>query len=96
LSFIHSYISLSATFKTVNYEGFKSNQTISITFLVALVPSMKIETNVISLCYHEKSFGITAGWHFYATSHGKGLCDDIYGAVKQLAGYASLKQAYSL
>jgi len=33
-------------------------------------------------------------WHFFATSHGKGLCDEVGGTVKRLATKASLQKAH--
>ncbi len=30
-------------------------------------------------------------WHFFATSHGKGVCDGIGGTIKRLAARASLQ-----
>ena len=41
--------------------------------------------NLIKLCYHKEDFGIPAEWHFFATSHGKGPCDGVGGAVKREA-----------
>ena len=38
-----------------------------------------------NLCLHKADFGITAEWHFSATSHGKGACDGLEGTVKRLA-----------
>jgi len=32
-----------------------------------------------------------AEWHFYATAHGKGVCDGLVGTVKRLAAKASLQ-----
>ena len=39
-----------------------------------------------------KDFGITAEWNFFATSHGKNLCDLVGGTVKCLATRASLQR----
>ena len=50
--------------------------------------------NFINLCYHEDDFGISAEWHFYATSHGKNACDGLGGTVKRLAARASLQRPY--
>jgi hypothetical protein len=52
--------------------------------------------NFISLYFNEKDFGVTAEWHFYVTSHWKGLCDGVVGTVKQLAAHSSLQQPYNL
>jgi hypothetical protein len=32
--------------------------------------------------YHEQDFGLSAEWHFFATSHGKGPADGMGGTVK--------------
>lgn len=48
--------------------------------------------NFVNLCYHKEDFdGIEAEWHFYATAHGKGVCDGVGGTVKRLAAKASLQ-----
>lgn len=54
----------------------------------------KNRKNFINLCYHKEDFGISAQWHFSATSHGKGACDGIGGTVKRLAARASLQRPY--
>ena len=51
----------------------------------------KNRKNFINLCFHEADFGISAEWHFSATSHGKGACDGVGGTVKRLAARASLQ-----
>ena len=50
----------------------------------------KNRKNFLNLCYHQSDFGISAQWHFSATSHGKGACDG--GTVKRLAARASLQR----
>ena len=37
----------------------------------------KNRKNFINLCHHEEDFGMPAEWHFFATSHGKGLCEGV-------------------
>ena len=37
----------------------------------------KNKKNVINLCHHEDDFGLAAEWNFFATSHGKSVCDGI-------------------
>jgi hypothetical protein len=37
----------------------------------------KNKNNFINLCHHNTDFGINAKWHFFATSHRKGPCDDV-------------------
>lgn len=51
----------------------------------------KNKSNFLNLVLHEKDFGATAEWHFFATSHGKGACDGIGGSVKRLAYRACLQ-----
>ena len=46
--------------------------------------------NFANLIFHVQDFGITAEWNFFATSHGKNLCDGVGGTVKRLATRASL------
>lgn len=46
----------------------------------------------INLCHHMDDFGVSAEWHFFATSHGKGPCDGIGGVVKRKAYQANLKR----
>ncbi|CAF3716375.1 unnamed protein product [Rotaria socialis] len=48
--------------------------------------------NFINLTHHQEDFGVDAEWHFFATSHGKGPCDGVGGAVKRLAAKASLQR----
>lgn len=56
----------------------------------------KNRKNFSNLCHHLEDFdGIDAEWHFYATSHGKGVCDGIGGTVKRLAAKASLQNPIS-
>ena len=45
----------------------------------------------MNLLYYEKDHGISAEWHFFTTSHGKGPCDGIGGTVKLLVYHASLQ-----
>ena len=55
----------------------------------------KNRKNFINLCLHEDDFGISAEWHFYATSHGKGAFDGVGGSVKRLAARGSLQKPYN-
>jgi len=48
--------------------------------------------NFINLCYHEADFGLSAEWHFFASSHGKSPCDGVGGTVKRLGARASLQR----
>lgn len=52
----------------------------------------KNKKNFINLCHHEEDFGITAEWHFFPTSHGKGPCDGLGGTLKRLASRTSLQR----
>ena len=47
--------------------------------------------NFSNLLMHYADFGISAEWHFFATSHGKSPCDGIGGTVKREAARASLQ-----
>ena len=55
----------------------------------------KNRKNFSNLCFHQEDFGISAEWHFSATSHGKGACDGLGGTVKRLAARASLQRPYN-
>lgn len=61
-----------------------------------VVPSnIKIKNKFKNLTLHEKDFGgIQAEWHFFPTSHGKGPCDGIGGAIKRVAKEASIKSEW--
>ena len=48
--------------------------------------------NFANLIFHVQDFGITAEWNFFATSHGKNLCDGVGGTAKRLATRASLQR----
>lgn len=45
----------------------------------------KNKKNFKNLCLHLKDFGIEADWHFFPTSHGKGVCDGFGGTIKRMA-----------
>ncbi len=55
----------------------------------------KNRKNFLNLCHHKDDFGMSAEWHFSATSHGKGACDGLGGTVKRLAARASLQRPYN-
>jgi len=81
-------------------------QTITISHLKATLPHInklyyysdgcggqyKNYKNFTNLLYHEKDFGISAEWVFFATSHGKSPCDGIGGAVKRHTAKRSLQR----
>jgi hypothetical protein len=54
----------------------------------------KKRTKCINI-YHDQDFGLSAEWHFFTTSHGKGQADGIEGTVKRLAAKASLQKVYN-
>ena len=39
----------------------------------------KNRKNFANLCCHEQDFEMSAEWHFFVTSHGKGPCDGVVG-----------------
>ncbi|CAF4238702.1 unnamed protein product, partial [Rotaria magnacalcarata] len=51
--------------------------------------------NFINIVNHEKDFGLTCEWNFFATGHGKNACDGIGGTVKRGVAKASLQQIVS-
>ena len=55
----------------------------------------KNRKNFVNLCLHKDDFGISAEWHFSATSHRKGACDGLGGTVKRLAARVSLQRPYN-
>ena len=65
-------------------------------FSDGLAAQYKNWKNFANLCNHHNNFqGIEAEWHFYATAHGKGVCDGVGGTVKRLAAKASLQNPLS-
>ncbi|KAE8736817.1 hypothetical protein FOCC_FOCC017727, partial [Frankliniella occidentalis] len=50
----------------------------------------KNRKNVANLRMHFNDFGLTAEWHYFATSHGKGPCDGVGGTLKRHAARESL------
>lgn len=46
-----------------------------------------------TIYYHEQDFDRSAIWHFQATAHGKGPCDETGGPFKRKARKASLQRA---
>ena len=55
---------------------------------------LALRKKFLNLYYHKEDFGITAEWHFSATSHGKGACDGLGGTVTHLAAKTSLQRPY--
>ena len=51
----------------------------------------KYHKNFTNLCNHYSDFNINTDWNFFATSHGKGICDGVGGHVKRLIARASLQ-----
>jgi hypothetical protein len=54
----------------------------------------KNKYNIQNLSLHRKDFTVSAEWHFFATSHGKGPSDGLGGTLKRLAARASLQLPY--
>ena len=52
----------------------------------------KNKNNFTNLCLHKRDFGFDAEWNFFATVHGKSLCDGIGGNVKRVTAIESLKR----
>ncbi len=52
--------------------------------------------NFANLLFHKDDFGVEGEWPFFATSHGKGPCDGIWGTVKRLARRASLQNEITI
>ncbi|KAK3928964.1 Protein translocase subunit, partial [Frankliniella fusca] len=52
----------------------------------------KNRKNVTNLRMHFDDFGLTAEWHYFATSHGKGPCDGLGGTLKRHAARESLQK----
>ena len=47
--------------------------------------------NFAKLCHQKVDFGVNTEWNFFATCHGKSLCNDISGLVKRVVARASLQ-----
>ena len=52
----------------------------------------KNHKNFTIVCCHSSDLGLSAEWHFFATSHGKSICGGIGYIVKCLATRAGLQQ----
>ncbi|CAH0561706.1 unnamed protein product [Brassicogethes aeneus] len=101
-----NYIAISESLKhdTVVVHLFQRN---FVNFLKQYVPGLnkiiyfsdgasaqyKNKKNFLNVCLHEEDFGVSAEWNFFATSHGKGPCDGIGGALKRLATRAKVFEA---
>ena len=60
------------------------------------IAQYKNKYNFINLCHHAADFDeIVPEWNFFATSHGKNVCDGIGGMVKRAASKASLQRISS-
>ena len=75
-------------------EGLPCRPTKVVYFSDGAASQYKNRKNFLNLCHHEMDFGLKAEWHFSATSHGKGACDGVGGAVKRLAAKASLQKPF--
>ena len=57
-----------------------------------MVVKHNIKTGSILLtCYHEDDFEVKAEWNFFATSHGKSVCDGIGGTIKRAVAKNSVR-----
>ena len=48
--------------------------------------------NLRNMCFHSNDFGVSCEWNFFATAHGKSVCDGIGGTVKRIIGRLSLQR----
>ena len=55
----------------------------------------KNKENFCNLHYHKDHFNIEAEWHFPATEHGKGPCDEVGDSAKRWAACANLQRSNS-
>jgi len=60
------------------------------------VAQYKNYKNFTNLMHYHEDFGFSAEWHFFATSHGKSVCDGVGGTVKRLAARSSLQSQHIL
>jgi hypothetical protein len=51
----------------------------------------KNRKHFIDILCHEQDFGLSAEWHFFATSHGKGPAGGMGGTVKKAGCKESLQ-----
>ena len=56
-------------------------------------PQYENYKNFANLLMHKKDSGMNAEWHFFASSHGKNVCDLVGGTIKRLVARASLMRA---
>ena len=64
---------------------------IIIYFIDGCAGQYKNQKKFYNLCQHKSDFGLNVRQVFFATSHGKQLCDGIGGTVKRLVSNVSLK-----
>lgn len=55
----------------------------------------KNRKNFLNIAMHETDFECPANWHFFATAHGKSICDGLGGTIKRLATKASLQRPFN-
>ena len=58
---------------------------------MAPLPNIKIRHIFFNITCHESKFQIKAEWNFFATAHGKNVCDGLGGTLKRLVARASLQ-----
>ena len=92
----HNTIAVYAFLKTLIYDHIRTRypfvKSISY-FSDGSSAQYKNYKNFTNLLMHKKDFGMKAEWHFFATSHGKNVCDGVRGTVKRLAAYPSPQRA---
>ncbi|KAK3913425.1 ARL14 effector protein [Frankliniella fusca] len=72
--------------------AFSSFQVKLMNFLTLNLGSLKKNRkSVANTWFHFSDFGVSAEWHFFATSHGKCACDGLGGTVKRVAYLHSLR-----
>jgi hypothetical protein len=52
-------------------------------FSVGSAVEYKNQKNVLNLTLHQEDCRLPADWHFFATSHGKSVCDGLHGTLKK-------------
>jgi len=61
-------------------------------FTHGLAAQYKNRFNVSNLLQHEEDLNVSAEWHFFATSHGKGPSDGLGRTLKRMAARANLQR----
>lgn len=95
-SLIHDSVAVNLYIdKLINFMKSKFSQILKIIYMTDGAASQyKNKKNFKTMTRHYEEYGITAEWHFHATSHGKGPCDGIGGTLKRKAARASLSKEF--